>query len=358
MSIKAIPFAIIAAVFMQASIGCKDNNPGEPVGSPFAREDMLKEMAENVIMPSYSNLLSDVQQLVADFEMFKSSPNQQEFIAVRTSFIAAYVSWQSCSPFEVGPAAEESLRLMLNTFPLDTSQLKANLESGLYDLFSAQNSDAKGFPALDFLLFRNDSLEQFTQEEALLYFEENLALISEKLNTVISKWNDGYDQEFASNSGTSVGSSLGLMVNELNFDFELLKNAKVAIPLGLKTLGVAQPELVEAVYSGKSKELLLANLIGIKNLFIGAEGQGIDDYLDNLDAKYGNENLSQAIINRFDNCETKISALNSSLKSEIENNPSAVEALHTELQNLVVLLKTDMSSQLGVQITYQDNDGD
>jgi len=147
-------------------------------------------------------------------------------------------------------------------------------------------------------------------------------------------------------------------VNELNFDFELIKNAKVAIPLGLKTLGVAQPEMVEAVYSDASKDLLIQNLKGIKDLFTGADGLGIDDYLNSLGARYGSENLSDAIIARFESCEDKANALGSSLKSEIEINPSEVESLHTELQNLVVLLKTDMPSQLGVQITYQDNDGD
>jgi uncharacterized protein len=351
-------FFLLGGALMMTSSSCKDNTPEEPSGSTFEREDMLRETAQNVIIPAYSKFKADLDQLSADFTQFESSPSESNFDGLRSSFLQAYQSWQSCSPIEIGPAAEQSLRFSVNTFPLDTAQVNSNLRSGWDNLYSAQNNDAKGLPALDYLLFISDDFNVLAQSSRIQYFKDNLDLVSEKLDLVFDAWNTGYADEFAVNSGTDVGSSLGLMVNELNFDFELVKNAKVAIPLGLKTLGVKQPEMVEAVYSDASKTLLLQNLGAIKYLFTGGEGSGIDDYLDNLGAKYGSDNLSDAIIARFESCEAKANALGSSLKSEIENNPSEVEALHSELQNLVVLLKTDMPSQLGVQITYQDNDGD
>jgi len=356
--VKPALFFILGGAMLLASSGCKDITPYEPAGSSFEREDMLRETTQKVILPAYAQFNADLDQLSADFSQFETSPNQESFDALRNSFLQAYQSWQPCSPIEIGPAAEQSLRFSVNTFPLDTAQVNSNLLSGWDNLYSAQNNDAKGLPALDYLLFISDDFNVLAQASRLQYFKDNLDLVTEKLVAVNDAWNNGYTEEFALNTGTDVGSSLGLMVNELNFDFELIKNAKVAIPLGLKTLGVAQPEMVEAVYSDASKDLLIQNLKGIKDLFTGADGLGIDDYLNSLGARYGSENLSDAIIARFESCEDKANALGSSLKSELEINPSEVEALHTELQNLVVLLKTDMPSQLGVQITYQDNDGD
>ena len=358
MMVRSVLYFLFGGALLVASSGCKDSTPDEPGGTTFEREDMLRETAQNVILPAYAQFSADLDQLAADFSQFEASPNQESFDALRSSFLHAYQSWQPCSPIEIGPAAEQSLRFSVNTFPLDTAQVNANLLSGWDNLYSAQNNDAKGLPALDYLLFNSDDFNALTQPSRMQYFKENLDLVSEKLNEVNDAWKNGYAEEFALNTGTDVGSSLGLMVNELNFDFELIKNAKVAIPLGLKTLGVAQPEMVEAVYSDASKDLLIQNLNGIKDLFTGSDGLGIDDYLNSLGAKYGSQYLSDAIIDRFESCEAKANTLGSSLKSEIENDPSEVEALHSELQSLVVLLKTDMPSRLGVQITYQDNDGD
>ncbi len=356
-------YRLLIAFFISGSIiagssGCKDKNPEDPIGTPFEREDMLRGMAENVIIPAYANFSADLNQLSADFDAFQTAATQESFDVLSNDFLNVYSSWQACSPIEVGPAADRSLRFLVNTYPLDTNQVNSNLASGWDNLLSAQNSDAKGLPALDYLLFHSDDFNDFNQSAKLQYFQDNLTLIIENVEEVNNEWVNGYDQQFAQNSGTDVGSSLGQIVNELNFDFELIKNAKVAIPLGLKTLGVAQPEKVEAVYSDHSKTLILENLSAVKTLFTGGEKVGVDDYLNNLGAKYGSENLSDAIIARFESCEAKTNELGPSLKQEIETNPAKVEALHSELQNLVVLFKTDMPSQLGVQITYQDNDGD
>jgi len=47
-----------------------------------------------------------------------------------------------------------------------------------------------------------------------------------------------------------------------------------------------------------------------------------------------------------------------SLAESVSTQTGKVDKAYAELQQLVVLLKVDMTSVLGVQITYQDNDGD
>jgi hypothetical protein len=42
----------------------------------------------------------------------------------------------------------------------------------------------------------------------------------------------------------------------------------------------------------------------------------------------------------------------------LTNNPQAIEDVYNELKKLVVLTKIDMTTQLGIVITYLDNDGD
>jgi hypothetical protein len=42
----------------------------------------------------------------------------------------------------------------------------------------------------------------------------------------------------------------------------------------------------------------------------------------------------------------------------IRSNPQALVALHTEMQKLTRFIKSEMSSLLGISITYSSGDGD
>ena len=85
---------------------------------------------------------------------------------------------------------------------------------------------------------------------------------------------------------------------------------------------------------------------------------GLDDYMDFVGATHGSNTLSTSINNQLEAIINKIDALNDPLSNEILANKPSVEEAYTELQKLVPYLKVDMTSALGVLITYQDNDGD
>lgn len=349
--VRRFGWLIVALIAVQLE-SCKGDEPQDPSGEDFDKQAMLEQLADAVILPAYNSLNAEIAAFTSDFESYKSDPSLANANALRAQLDAVSLAWQSCAPFELGPAADRSLKLTVNTFPTDTARVQELFSQTEYDLGNAQNTAAKGFPALEYVLSRPDSTWD------LDFIEANLAWVEAPVELVGSDWNSTYRDEFVTSTGSDVGSSLGLLVNALNQDFELVKNAKVGIPLGKKTLGVAQPEKVEALYSGHSISLLRANLVTIRDAFTGGSGSGIDDYLDALDARRGDMLLSEAIEEGFVTCLEGVDAIQVPLNEAIETNPSLVEDLHAKLQNQVVLLKTDMPSQLGVQITYQDNDGD
>ncbi|MGM0546468.1 MAG: imelysin family protein, partial [Bacteroidota bacterium] len=61
---------------------------------------------------------------------------------------------------------------------------------------------------------------------------------------------------------------------------------------------------------------------------------------------------------QIDEAQTALDELNDPLSQQIEENNDPVLNAHNELQGLVSLFKADMTSILGITITYQDNDGD
>jgi predicted lipoprotein len=366
--INTMQSCLVAGLLVFSSCNPEGNN-----NVNFDRAAMLENIGSNIIIPNYSDLSGKLNLMEQAANDFTSAPDNAKLTALQTAFKNAYLSWQKCSAFEFGPAMQVSLRMSVNTFPTDSVQIQNNITSGSYNLETANNIDARGFPAMDYLLHkRNGSnaevLERFTiNSDAQAWKDYLLALVNDTKNLVEAVKNSweptsgNYLTTFISNDGTDVGSSLGELVNQLNYDYEQLKNARIGIPAGKQTLGVALPEKCEAYYAGYSVELAIEQITAIKNLYLGAadvDGIGLDEYLVALDAKHGSGQLSDAIKTQLDLATAALQNVPDPLSETVVNNQTIVNTAYTEIQKGVVLLKTDMPSALSVLITYQDGDGD
>jgi predicted lipoprotein len=145
------------------------------------------------------------------------------------------------------------------------------------------------------------------------------------------------------------------MVNAMILHYErFLRDGKIGIPAGVRSAGVPRPTATEAYHGGYSAELAVANLQEFKSLFTGGGGSGLDDYLDFMES----QDLASDISTGMDQAITDAQALTDPLSENIENDNESVITVFTSLQEILVLLKVDMTSILGITINYQDNDGD
>lgn len=332
----------------------------------FDRRQLLQHYADHIIPRQYKNLNSSILGLDTAWKAFKNNPNSTNLSVVRYYFAESYKAWQYCSLFEFGPAEQILLRANVNTFPCDTFKIGNNIRIANYNMSTASNIDAKGLPTLDYLFFdpSKNVLANLSQDKTQRYVDEVIRDLQYNINFVYSLWSDdSYRASFVAKDGVDIGSSLGQLVNQLNFDLEVLKNAKLGIPLGKKTMGNPLPQMVEGYYSGLSKELLLLNINAIKNIFAGnvndqITGTGLDEYLRALGAKNNGVDLDLKIIEQLQLAAEKVNAIPTNLSEAIINNTTAVDAAYTEVQRTIIFTKTDMPSALGIMITYQDNDGD
>ena len=135
----------------------------------------------------------------------------------------------------------------------------------------------------------------------------------------------------------------------------------MAIPAGIRSAGVPRPKAVEVYYGGYSVELLVASLNAYQRLFQGTAlelektKQGLYEYLVALNAKELGGRC--ATVNWLASI-TVAQGLSDPLSEQIETDVDAVTDVFLELQKIVVLLKSDMASTMGITITNQDNDGD
>lgn len=350
-----ICFLLILSFFV---LSCDKNKKDEETS--FSKVDLQKNIGKNIILPGYRTLIDEIDSLEEYHTSFVASPSQDLFEQVRLKWYDTYLQWNRVSMFEFGPALDMGLKGALGLFPNDTSKILNNIASNSYDLTTVSNTDAVGLHAFDFLLYRRNAFEDYKNDiNYQNYIQALIDKAQSELNYVFNQWNSTYLDEFSNSTGTASTSAFSMFVNEFIKSYEETKWTKVGIPSGKQTLGIIQKNYIETRLSKKSLTILFENLKAIKRCFNGenideVNGVGFDDYLTDLDRN----DLVNSINNSLDEIINDVNQITNDFETEIETNPSSIEAIYTKIHNLTVSLKTDMTSAFGVLITYQDNDGD
>lgn len=363
---------------MLLAMACGEDDGVPPGKDNFDQKGFLTHIGGSLILPAYLHLSEATAELDVAIAAFGESPDLETLEAARSALRDARLSFQYCTPYQFGPAETLGLASDLNVFPVDKLKIERNIENGSYNLEALSNNDAKGFPALGYLLHGTDKsdeeiiLEFQADSNRLGYLQEVAGLAKATALEVYRAWSPeagNYLAEFTSDNalGADAGSSLGKLVNALNLSFERnTRDAKIGIPAGIRSLGIIIPEATEAYYGGYSTQLATANVEAYQMLFLGrtkegADGSGLDDYLEARKAKTtsgAGQALSEAINGQFETIFDALNQMDDPLSEQVKTNNEPVQQVFAQMQQLAVLLKTDMASALGVVISYQDNDGD
>ena len=361
--------AATLSLALLAACGSDKGEDGSPTDS-FDRAAMLTNYSSQLIVPGFRELSEKTAQLRIRLVFLDNGyqPTAADVLSAREALREASLAWQAVSSYEFGPAEQQMLRSNLNIYPTSTDKIEGNIKAGAYDLNAAVNLSAKGFPALDYLLYDGGTPEavaaKFAASSTRGSYAMAVAVQMQKLTeAAYNGWlGGGYTGTFQQATGTAVGSSVANLVNQLNADIDMTKRYKVGIPGGRFTAGTPQPMQAESPYGNLSLELLKRNVQADKNLFLGQAGTtnslGLDDYLTHVKAQYNGKPLAGVIEQQFDAVLTAIDAVPGPLTQAVTSQPATVTKVYDEFQKLIVLTKTDMPSALGVSITYTDNDGD
>lgn len=346
----------------------------------YDKLSLLTNLADNYIIPSLDAYKSRIITLNIHVDSFIENPSISNLTLLRTNWEDALLNWQDIGFLDFGPSEYILLRSQTNTFPIDTTELNNSITLADWNLEYASSYDSKGLQALDYLLFKPG----YTDSELITYFQNNtnaknyLKAVAEDLNQninyVTNQW-VSYREDFINDfevtqsnfSTNSQGSSISNIINALCLHYEFyIRRGKVGLPLGVFN-GFSQlelPELVECYYSGKSTQNLVRSINSLRKYVTGSSylnndnGLGLDDYMDFVNAEQSTQQLSTVIDNQFLTILDEVNNINGPLSEEIINNKSQITQTYQELQQLVPYIKVDMTSALGVLITYQDNDGD
>jgi hypothetical protein len=366
---QCIPSLLICLSILATSCGSKKNNPTDS----FDRQAMLTHYADEMIRPAYSALAFSLSSLETSVNTFNNTPEEGWLAQVQTVWKESYREWMRAVAYNFGPAGEEGLRKGLveeiGTFPASETKINEAISAGAWNL-NDFNRDARGFLAVEYLIFgKNQSQAEIA---ALFAADANrrnylLALVQDirqRITIVNDGWNNqNYRNEFVENDGTDSGSSTSALYNEFVRSYEAIKNFKLGLPMGKRPGQTqAEPQLVEAYYSGQTLPMMKAHLETIEDIWRGRTRSGFDGpgFRDYLETVQGGPELITSTEAQLILLKNALNAVpeNPAVSEQISGNNAPLEALYVELSKMTRYFKSDMSSLLGIAITYSSGDGD
>ncbi|RJE70386.1 imelysin family protein [Reichenbachiella sp. MSK19-1] len=352
---------IASVVTLFVLLGCSAENDG--VEDNFDRGLILNNLTDNIILPAWNDFASSTSDCQAKFATFQSNLDNQSLAELRTAWLTARLSWKNCEPFKFGPLESSGVENAVDLWPINVDGIETTSEDASSTNVNIIPSDRKGFAAIEYLLFN------LSDEETLLAFQDTnrltfLGLLIDNLNAIAvqmkNTWSDSYAAAFKADLGNGAGASTTLLANELIYHVEVIKNYRLATPLGIRSGSETPlPKTLESYYAHESKALIAQSLVITKRVFTGGDGSGFDDYLNELKIEDSDgQALSAVIVNLIDKCQADLTAISGTMQEAITSDKAAVELLYNDLQELTLLIKTDMMSQLGLLVVFSDNDGD
>lgn len=334
-------------------LACVSDEETEKTQVDFDQSGFLSNISGQVILPAITAYNTKAQSLLNQVDSFELNPSSNNFESIKSSFKETYSAWQSVNLYDFGPLESRQIKSAMNTYPCDSNLILQNAAQGNLNTDLLSNKLSRGLPALDFLLYTKN--ENFFADSNHFKVLKQLAQdVANNANNLSNDWAN-YQGEFNSRKGTDLGSSTGIYVNALNKHLEqYFRDAKIGIPIGIRSAGIARPQDAEAIYSELSIELIQENFSAIKDAYTGKSGIGLDDYLVASNA----DELNQVIMSQIAVTESKLSSLSGALPTAIQNDNTKLQECYNEIQKLIVYFKVDLPSRLGVLISYQDNDGD
>jgi predicted lipoprotein len=355
--------------------GCRKSSTPDPARQ-FDQTAMLANIADNLIVPAYQELSAESDKLVTAVTQFSADPSIPNLALMQEQFKTAYKAYIHCEPYDFGPANGTVMLInSINYWPTKPSLIYTELSNptAISDGYiNGLGAEKKGFPALGYLLFdiingNSAVADSFVNSSTAARRKQYIVALAENISSnskiVLQEWQSSYAAIFKKNTGIELNTSLSLLLNNFVINFETSKNKRLGTPIGRKdnfTEGPVDPTAVELPYTDFAKEMLNETAVTLTNLYLGksgtTDGLGFDDYVKSLNTD--GAALNESIKTEFNTFQTDITAIISPMQTSIQANPALVYNTWVQSKKLLVLLKVDLASSLGILITFSDNDGD
>lgn len=293
---------VITSAILAVVPAChKNDDDGGGTDVATLKTDILVDAANTVIVPSYTDLSSKADQLLAAVQTLNTTTNDANLTACRTLWQNIRQTWEQSEAWLIGPVESDNIDPRIDTWPVDFNALDSILSSSsaLNESYVDDLDDAlKGFHPIEYLLWGengNKAAADFTarEKEFLLSLAQNLHTLCGDVKT---SWAGGYANKFAT-AGTSgnadyptTKSAYEALVDGMAGICDEVANGKMKEPFDAPSGEGVNFE--ESPYAKNSIIDFTNNIKGILMMYQGkfsSDGKGVEDLVRNYNLSLDNE---------------------------------------------------------------------
>ena len=300
---------------------------------------VLDNLVDNVIVPTYTNLADNVEDLEKTLkDLTVSTITQSQINKACEDFKAARLYWERSEAFLMGAASDFDIDPTIDSWPLNRSLLLSYFNNGMSEEM-LNDATILGFHAMEFILFRDGQprkvtefqgtdtykgFEKITGEQELAYAQTICTLLKQRCFQLQVAWEGETSAnasrvavvkeaglDYTTENGLSYGENLvGAGVNSKS-TFKSLKAAIaqvlsddegscVGIANEVGTAKIANPfsagdvSYVESPYSYNSIADFRDNIRSIRNIWLGSTNKTANKYsFHTFFASVKQENVNQ-----------------------------------------------------------------
>ena len=275
--------------------------------------NVLAGMVDNVVVPTYTDLADDVEDLEKTLNgLTVNTITQTQINKACDDFLDARENWERSEAFLMGAASDFDIDPTIDSWPLNRSLLLNYFNNGMNDEM-LEDATILGFHALEFILFRNGqprkvaelqsndtykNFESISGAQELRYAQTICALLKQRCFQLQVAWEGEKNAsrvavvkaaglDYTTEAGLSYGDNLTQAGQNSRSTFPTLKDAiaqvlsddegsAAAIATEVGTAKIANPfsagdiSYVESPYSYNSITDFQDNIRSIRNIWYGS----------------------------------------------------------------------------------------
>jgi len=377
--------------------------PDVPAGETAAdvHRALLAHLAENVIIPTYSDFLAATETLVTATAAYAVSPDASGQAQARLAFGEAMNLWQMAEVMQIGPAGSmtsalggQDLRDEIYSWPsVNSCRVDQEVVEQAYTdvaAFGEELTNVRGLDALEYLLYppetgngckASSSINKNGDWEAVVasgelearraaYSATLASLLAEEASALVDLWTQG-DGKFSDVLATAGKGSeiyetahdgLNAVSDAMFYVEKITKDMKLAMPAGIN--GCEEdicPGDLESQHAKRSALNVRFNIVGLQVLFHGGDQDNDLPGFDDLLIARGESTLAEDMTNKLAAArEVAVTVAKTSSYAELlESEPQKVVEVHSALKAFTDLMKTEFVSILDLALPQSaagDND--
>lgn len=307
MKFKKSLLALAVSTLLLSGCGSSSskNEAEELTKFSFNATEMITNLTNDVIVAGYKSLNDRALGFYLATQTLVNTPTAENLTATQQAWKSVRVPWEQGESHIFGPVDALSIDPHLDTWPLNTSDLQALLDSKMgfsADELKTFNDDVQGFHTMEFLLFgdgladNEKSLAEMTTLERE-YLSAAAEVFKTYTQTLFDAWtikndpNDAnspaYKDLLLSANNDVYASQLGVveeLINSMIGIVDEVGTGKISAPFG-SNINNIDTSKVESQYSWNSLADFTDNIQGVQNVYRGefpeqADKAGIIDFVN------------------------------------------------------------------------------